>query len=102
MNKYNYCIYQLSKDVNLSKKYRNLPDNINVVNLSEDKYKIVYENSINGKNTEEVLEKLFHIFNIEHPKDFEGHSLSVSDIVRLNNTFYYCQSLGWKEINIVK
>ena len=32
----------------------------------------------------EVLEELFQMFNISRPQDFEGHSLSVSDVIALN------------------
>ena len=39
---------------------------------------------------------------IHHPKDFRGHSLSVSDVVRLDGTDYYCDSLGWVNIKEVK
>ncbi|MEI3138400.1 MAG: YodL domain-containing protein [Lachnospiraceae bacterium] len=28
----------------------------------------------------EVLEELFQVFNLSRPQDFEGHSLSVSDV----------------------
>ena len=39
---------------------------------------------------------IFRIFNIDHPKDFRGHSLSVSDIVEVVDSnsvksgFYFC------------
>ena len=29
----------------------------------------------------EVLEELFQVFNLSRPQDFEGHSLSVSDVI---------------------
>ena len=31
----------------------------------------------------EVLEELFQVFNLSRPQDFEGHSLSVSDVIAL-------------------
>ena len=31
----------------------------------------------------EVLEELFQMFNLSRPQDFEGHSLSVSDVIAL-------------------
>lgn len=46
----------------------------------------------------EVLESLFEIFNLNHPDDYEARSLSVSDIVVLDGTPYYCDSFGWKEV----
>ena len=31
----------------------------------------------------EVLEELFQVFSLSRPQDFEGHSLSVSDVIAL-------------------
>ena len=65
-------------------------------------YKKVYESEIKGHteyvNNIQILEKIFEIFNINHPEDFHGHSLSVSDVIVLEDKMYYCDSLGWKEI----
>lgn len=60
-------------------------------------YHVVYEGKIDGDkdNIDEVLEDLFYIFNVNHPLDFKGHSLSVSDIVEVNGVSYYCDSTGW-------
>jgi len=33
--------------------------------------------------SDEVLEELFQMFNLSRPQDFEGHSLSVSDVIAL-------------------
>lgn len=64
-------------------------------------YDKVYEGSIEGDNNIAMLEELFEIFNIRHPEDFHGHSLSTSDVVILDNTIWYCDSIGWKEIGKV-
>ena len=69
-------------------------------------YKQVYEGNIelDEKDTHQdvkpidYLEHLFYIFNINHPKDFKGHSLSVSDVVELDGKKYYCDSAGWQEL----
>jgi hypothetical protein len=51
----------------------------------------------------ETLENLFYKFNTEHPKDFRGHSLSVSDVVvvreRGKSTAYYVDSVGFKQLD---
>ena len=58
-------------------------------------YSLVYEGEIEeGKG----LEDIFYMFNVNRPEDFKGHSLSVSDIVKLGNKLYYCNSIGWKRI----
>lgn len=68
--------------------------------LTESRYDKVYEAPA-GPDTD-TLDKLFTKFNIDHPADFHGHSLSVSDVVVLNDngrrTAFYCDSWGFKEV----
>lgn len=61
-------------------------------------YEIVYEGEIEDYSIEYTLEKLFEIFNTFPPKDFRGHSMSVSDVVELNGVYYYCDHVGFKKI----
>lgn len=63
-------------------------------------YEVVYEGELEKglKSTIQFLDYLFMIFNTQHPKDFKGHSLSVSDIVEFDGKMYYCDSYGWEEI----
>ena len=64
-------------------------------------YKQVYEGEVEcNKHPEGILDDLFIKFNIHHPEDFKGHSLSVSDIVILNDVKYYCNPMGWKELHL--
>ena len=48
------------------------------------------------------LEDIYTRFNIDHPKDFKGHSLSVSDVVVLHqdgqDTAHYVDSFGYKSV----
>ena len=48
------------------------------------------------------LEGIFERFNLDHPKDFKGHSLSVSDVVVLHqngrDTAYYVDSFGYQQV----
>lgn len=44
----------------------------------------------------QTLDKLFEMFNINHPHDFTGHSMSVHDIVCLGETSYQCMPIGWE------
>ena len=50
----------------------------------------------------EVLEELFQMFNISRPQDFEGHSLSVSDVIAIKRngevSVHYVDSIGFKEL----
>ena len=69
-------------------------------------------NSVDRANYERVysaeltpgtsLEDIYTRFNIDHPKDFKGHSLSVSDVVVLHqngqDTAHYVDSFGYKSV----
>ena len=48
------------------------------------------------------LENIYTRFNIDHPKDFKGHSLSVSDVVVLHqngqDTAHYVDSSGYRQV----
>ena len=48
------------------------------------------------------LEDIYTQFNIDHPKDFKGHSLSVSDVVVLHqngqDTAHYVDSSGYRQV----
>lgn len=97
--KYNYSILQL-KDEIVGKTffdYDYIIEKYGEVNI--DDYETVYEGEIESIDEENALEDLFTIFNIRHPEDFRGHSLSVSDIVKLNDKYHYCDSLGWKKLS---
>ena len=68
-----------------------------------DHYEVVYHGPIEiAAGTAEQLETLYTKFNIDHPEDFRGHSMSVSDIVALKVasevSFYYVDSFGFKEL----
>ena len=52
--------------------------------------------------SDEVLEELFQMFNLSRPQDFEGHSLSVSDVIALKRngevSVHYVDSIGFKDL----
>ena len=55
-----------------------------------------------GMDTAKVLEELYVQFNLYHPPDFKGHSLSVSDVVALKRDGQACaffvDRIGFKEL----
>lgn len=55
-----------------------------------------------GSSTEEVLESLYESFNLHHPDDFRGHSLSVSDVIVPRedgrDQAYYIDSFGFQQV----
>ena len=65
-------------------------------------YRLMYDGVISrtsGQRDDEVLEHLFERFNLHHPGDFHGHSLSVSDVVELydetQRNWFYCDTFGF-------
>lgn len=96
-----FSIYQL-KGGEETRDYRFEPlDRLRAVGLDVqwDNYELVYSAPLAD---EESLEDIYRRFNIDHPADFTGHSLSVSDIVVLRNgdteTAHYCDSFGFTKV----
>ncbi len=71
--------------------------------LSIKDYDNKYEIELDDELDVIILEKLFELFNINHPKDYQCRSMSVSNIVRIerngNFIWYYCDRIGWKDIS---
>ena len=68
-----------------------------------DHYELVYVGALPPFTDQaRMLEDLYMKFNLYHPEDFRGHSLSVSDIVALNVggvvSSHYVDSFGFKEL----
>ena len=97
---YAYLIYQIKDPIKCDYAWMSWKIAKRDINLMD--YDCVYTDSIDGENPIAVLENLYEMFNINHPLDFNGHSLSVSDIVVLFDDngcrWYYCDSFGWKDI----
>ena len=103
-----YSVYQLNdKESNHFLRFepiKRLKNGIEDIKFSN--YDKVYENSreYSADNifSDEILEELFEEFNINIPKDYKGHSLSVSDVIVLEcdgvSKAYYCDTFGFKEI----
>ena len=62
-------------------------------------YELVYSAPLAPETS---LEDIYTCFNIDHPKDFKGHSLSVSDVVVLHqdgqNAAHYVDSAGFRQV----
>lgn len=76
-------------------------ESLRAAGLSVDRehYELVYSASLSENET---LESLYTRFNTDRPKDFTGHSLSVSDVVVLHrdgqDTAHYVDSVGYRDI----
>jgi len=69
-----------------------------------ENYELIYTGALTKDGSQmDKLEDLYRVFNIEHPQDFTGHSLSISDIVALKQagvvSYHYVDSVGYKELH---
>ena len=96
-----FTIYQL-KDGDGMRDYHFEPyDRLQAAGLAVEtaNYNLIYTAELTPGTS---LEDIYTRFNIDHPADFRGHSLSVSDIVVLHqngqDTAHYVDSFGYKEV----
>ena len=96
-----FSIYQL-KQGDETRDFRFEPyDRLQAAGNAVDKanYELVYSAELTPGTS---LEDIYTRFNIDHPKDFKGHSLSVSDVVVLHqngqDTAHYVDSFGYKNV----
>ena len=96
-----FSIYQL-KQGDETRDFRFEPyDRLQAAGNMVDKanYELVYSAELTPGTS---LEDIYTRFNIDHPKDFKGHSLSVSDVVVLHqngqDTAHYVDSFGYKNV----
>lgn len=64
-----------------------------------ENYRMVYDGEVDTND----LEQLYAKFNLDHPPGYEGHSLSMSDVVELydssGSAFHYVDRFGFKEVS---
>ena len=96
-----FSIYQLRNE-DSTRDYRFEPyDRLQAAGRTVDKanYTAVYAAPLAVGTT---LEDIYRTFNVDHPADFKGHSLSVSDVVVLHlngqYTAHYCDSVGFQQV----
>ncbi|EFU81216.1 hypothetical protein HMPREF0576_1729 [Mobiluncus holmesii ATCC 35242] len=96
-----FSIYQL-KPGDATRDYRFEPlETIrnNGLSVKPENYELVYTAPLTEKDD---LESIYTRFNIDHPADFKGHSLSVSDIAVLHqdgkDTAHYCDRFGFSQM----
>ena len=89
-------IYQIKDIANCIYAFRDYDNS----KFSIKDYDTVYETHIDSVDTDsEICEDFFYRSNIGK-LIYNGHTLSVSDLICIDNNFYYCNSIGWKEITI--
>lgn len=100
-----YAIYQLKRDdATADIRFMN-SDYLREKGIEPqyENYELIYTGALSKDGSQiDKLEDLYRIFNIEHPQDFTGHSLSISDIVALKQagvvSYHYVDSVGYKEL----
>ena len=100
-----YAIYQLKSDDSTADIRFMNSEYLQKKGIEQqyENYELVYTGALTKDGSQiEKLEDLYRIFNVEHPQDFIGHSLSVSDIVALKQagvvSYHYVDSIGYKEL----
>lgn len=93
----NYTIYQLKKYDYLFFSYDYMKKK--GFEISLDNYRKVYSNQIESVGTDiDILNHLYTKFQFTKPEGYKGHSLSVSDIVQIDDKYYYVDSYGFVEL----
>ena len=100
-----YAIYQLKRDPSTAELSFMNSEWLQAhgIELKYENYELIYTGALTQDGSQiDKLEDLYRIFNIEHPQDFTGHSLSISDIVALKQagvvSYHYVDSIGYKEL----
>ena len=108
-----YGIYQLKHNPELDhlrfegteslKRMGITKDNFDVI--KPENYELIYVGELSELQEQtqgETLEAIYEQFNIAHPEDYRGHSLSVSDIVVLHqngkNSAHFVESFGFTRL----
>ena len=100
-DKETFSIYQLKRG-DETRDFRFEPyDRLQATGLAVDpaNYDLIYTAPLAPDMS---LDDIFTRFNIDHPADFKGHSLSVSDVVVLHqagqDTAHYVDSVGYQQV----
>lgn len=95
-------IYQLKPDADPRIKFISLNDLImkGFGKPKQENYRVVFDGEVKTNRLEDIYDK----FNMDIPDNFEGHSMSMSDIIELydadGSTFHYVDSFGFKEVEM--
>lgn len=65
-------------------------------------YSQVWEGELNlseYKNDEELCERIYSFANFQNPLGFKGRSISVSDVITVDDEAFYCDRIGFTRLN---
>ena len=103
-----FSIYQINTDRDDNRICFLGLDTLERFQHSKEVDPVLYDRVYDGKLDCNSLETIYEKFNIDHPADYKGRSLSVSDVVEiresdtLNPGFYFVDSIGFKSISFDK
>ena len=102
MKKYNYVIYQAKIEAPFT--FLGWETGNKIADWSFDPYRSVWNGTEEAADDMDLVNYLWEVFNEKHPVGYRARSLSVSDIIRVEDTetntvkYYYCDSFGWEDI----
>lgn len=97
-----YEIYQLKEDTMEQVKLRFMASDQAAAlgGIHRENYQRIYIGEAKvGTDIQRALDSIYTTFNVHRPKEFTGHSLSVSDVVHLGDEWWYCDPYGWKKLD---
>lgn len=94
-----FGIYQIDPEGNARDYMFRSHDSLEDYEMRREDYRLEYVAPLTEADT---LDTIYERFNIDHPEDFQGHSLSVSDIVVMNRDgevkAYFVDSSGFTDV----
>ena len=103
-----FSIYQINVDRDTANVCFIGMESLEKIKGTKDVNAAAYDRVYDGKMDCISLENIYQKFNVDHPADYKGRSLSVSDVVEiresdtLNPGFYFVDSIGFKSISFDK
>ena len=103
-----FSIYQINVDRDTANVCFIGMESLEKIKGTKEVNAAAYDRVYDGKMDCISLENIYQKFNVDHPADYKGRSLSVSDVVEIresdtvNPGFYFVDSIGFKSISFDK
>ena len=101
----NIRIYQINMERDLNRIAFCSHDQLEKYQGSSEIDSKIYDKVFEGAVDASDLEDVYRVFNLEHPSEYRGRSLSVSDIVEVIDGgdaepgFHFCDSFGFQKVD---
>ena len=103
-----FSIYQINVDRDTANVCFIGMESLEKIKGTKEVNAAAYDRVYDGKMDCISLENIYQKFNVDHPADYTGRSLSVSDVVEIRESdtlkpgFYFVDSIGFKKISFDK